>query len=217
MSAQGVRRGKPLRARDQVFGQQVPGNSFLHRTPAGVKLACLAAALIVVMIMREPLVNLSMLLLVLVMAAIARIPAARLFGLLRRVWLLFAVILIAQLIFNDLASAAEMLTRMLAALMGAHLMILTTPIPALLAVVRVLVSPLRVVGLEPGKVVLAAMVMLRAIPYLADQLYLAQRQAKARGLERSIRARVVPVVLASVLYARDTGRALSARGIDTID
>ena len=37
--------------------------------------------------------------------------------------------------------------------------------------------------------------------------------ARARGLERSVRARTIPVVLSAVAYARRTGDALAARGL----
>ena len=39
------------------------------------------------------------------------------------------------------------------------------------------------------------------------------RAARARGLDSSIKARIVPAILRSVKYAQDTGRALDARGI----
>lgn len=211
------RRRRPLRSRDQVFGRTAPGSSFLHRVPAGVKVAALAVVLIVVLVARELVVNAAVIGGVVVLAAIARIKTGSLFSLLRRVWILLIAVLGVQLLLNDPVTAAEVITRVLAGLLAAHLMVLTTTTQELLAVFAVLFSPLRWVGLAPGKVVLAAMVMLRAIPYLADQFYLAERQARARGLERSIRARVVPVLLAAVVYARDTGRALSARGIEQID
>lgn len=211
------RRPRPLRPRDQVFGRTAPGSSFLHRVPAGAKVAALAVVLIVVLVAREFVVNTAVIGGVVVLATIARIRAGLLLSLLRRVWILLIAVLGVQLLLNDPVTAAEVITRVLAGLLAAHLMVLTTTTQELLAVFGILVSPLRWVGLAPGKVVLAAMVMLRAIPYLADQFHMAERQARARGLERSIRARVVPVLLAAVGYARDTGRALSARGIEQID
>lgn len=211
------RRPRPLRPRDQVFGLTAPGSSFLHRAPAGLKVAVLAVVLVAVIVVREPAVSLMTIMGVVVLAAAARISARLLLILLRRVWILLAAVLAAQLILNDPATALEVMTRVLAGLLAAHLMILTTPTQALLGVFRVIVAPLRLLGARPGRIVLAALVMLRAIPYLADQFHLAERQARARGLERNIRARTVPVLLAAVAYARDTGRALSARGIEQLD
>lgn len=211
------RRPRPLRPRDQVFGRTAPGSSFLHRLPAGAKVTALAAVLLVVLVARELAVSAAVIGGVVLLAAIARIRAGLLLSLLRRVWILLVAVLAVQLLLNDPATAAEVITRVLAGLLAAHLMVLTTPTQELLAVFGVLISPLGWVGLAPGKTMLAALVMLRAIPYLADQFHVAERQARARGLERSIRARVVPVLLAAVAYARDAGRALAARGIEQID
>lgn len=210
------RRPRPIRPRDQVFGQRAPGSGFLHRAPAAAKVAGLAAVAVLVMVMRDPLVSLAVMGGVLLLARAARVPLEMLLVLLRRVWVLVAALLLAQVIFNDLPTAAEVITRVLAGVLAAQLMILTTSIPELLRVFAVMLRPLELVGVRTGRIVLAAMVMLRAIPYLADQFRVAEQQARARGLERDLRARTVPVLLAAVSYARDTGRALTARGVDEV-
>lgn len=210
------RRARSMRPRDQVFGQQARGSGFLHRAPAGVKLASLAGALILVVIFRDPVVSLVAIGGALVLAASAGIPFRMVLTLIRRVWILLAALLVAQLTFNDLLTGLEVISRVVAALLMAHLLILTTGVHELLRVFQVIVAPLEVLRLRPGRIVLAALVMLRAIPYLMDQWHQAERQARARGLERSVQARVVPVLLAAVVYAHDTGRALSARGIEEI-
>lgn len=210
------RRPRPLRARDQVFGRTAPGNGILHRTPAWAKVAVLAAVTVTVLILRSPAVSLGVVVAVLLLGAAAGVPPVKVLRLLRRIWLLLAAVLAAQLLFNDLAGAGEVLSRIIACLLGAQLLILTTRPNDLLGVFRTLVLPLRWVGLSPGRIALAGLVMLRAIPYLADLAHLAHRQAQARGLEHSIRARTVPLLTGSVDYARDTGRALAARGIDQV-
>ncbi|GAA1455468.1 energy-coupling factor transporter transmembrane component T family protein [Nesterenkonia lacusekhoensis] len=210
------RRPRPLRPRDQVFGRTAVGDGFLHRTPAWAKVAVLAAVTVTVLFLRSPTVSLGVAVGVLALGATAGVPASRMLRLLRRIWLLLAAVLAAQLVFNDLAGAGEVLSRIIACLLGAQLLILTTRPHDLLGVFRTLVLPLRWVGLSPGRIALAGLVMLRAIPYLADLAHLAHRQTQARGLERSIRARTVPLLTGSVDYARDTGRALAARGIDEV-
>lgn len=208
---------RPLPRRDEVFGRTAPGVGFLHRTPAGLKLLGLAALTLVVLLVRQPLLSLAVIGGLLVLRAAARVPAGMLLSLLRRIWILLAAVLAAQLIFNDPVTAAEVLSRILACLLAAQLMILTTPPMALLEVFRTLLRPLRPLGAKPGRAALAALVMLRSIPYLADLSALAGRQARARGLERDLRARTVPLLLGAVAYAQDTGRALAARGIDDLD
>jgi len=210
------RRPRPLRARDQVFGRTAAGEGFLHRAPAWAKVAVLAVVTVTVLFLRSPAASLGVAVGVLLLGAAAGIAVSQMLRLLRRIWLLLAAVLTAQLLFNDLGTAGEVLSRIVACLLGAQLLILTTRPHDLLGVFRALVLPLRWVGLAPGRIALAGLVMLRAIPYLADLAHLAQRQAQARGLERSIRARTVPLLTGSVDYARDTGRALAARGIDEV-
>ncbi len=210
------RRPRPLRPRDQVFGRTAPGNGFLHRAPAWSKVLGLAAVTLAVLLVRDPTLSLGAGVGVLVLAAAAGISPLSVLRLLRRIWLLLAAVLAAQLLFNDLAAAAEVLSRIVACLLGAQLLILTTRPNELLGVFRALLAPLRLMGISPGRIALAGLIMLRAIPHLADLSHLAQRQAQARGLERSIRARTVPLLTGAVDYARDTGRALAARGIDEV-
>lgn len=216
-AAEQRRRGRPLRPRDQVFGQRAPGESFLHHAPAGAKVATLAVLTIAVMLLRTTTVNLATIGAILITAMAAGVPLRLVFGVLRRIWLLLGAILIAQLAFNDLLTGVEVSSRVLAGFLAAHLLVLTTPIDRLLGVFRALLRPARHRRMATGEIVLAALVMLRAIPYLADQFHLARQQARARGLERSLRARTVPVILNALAYARDTGRALSARGIEEFD
>lgn len=177
----------------------------------------MAATAILVMAVRDPAVSAAVVAGIIVLAVGARVPLRMLLVLLRRIWLLIAAVLLAQLIFNDVATGLEVITRVLAGVLAAQLMILTTSVPELLRVFSALLRPLRLIGLRPGRIVLAAMVMLRAVPYLADQFRVAEQQARARGLERDLRARTVPVLLAAVAYARDTGKALAARGIDDVE
>jgi biotin transport system permease protein len=66
---------------------------------------------------------------------------------------------------------------------------------------------------DPEVVALTLGVMLRSVPWVAGAFTEVRDSARARGLERSPRAVVVPVVLHTVAYARRTGEALAARGL----
>lgn len=90
---------------------------------------------------------------------------------------------------------------------------LTTSVEQLLDAFTVIVSPLRFFGLNTEAIALTAGLMVRAISHISGLLGEAERAARARGLDSSIKARVVPAILRSVKYAQDTGRALDARGI----
>ncbi len=59
--------------------------------------------------------------------------------------------------------------------------------------------------------------MIRAIPGILDIAVETRAAAKARGLERSPRALLVPMALRTVARAYETGDALHARGIGDDD
>lgn len=210
------RRPRPLRPRDQALGRRAPGRGFLHRAPTSAKVAALALLTVAVLLVREPLVSMGVVVLVLCTALAARVPLLMLLALIRRLWVVLAVLAVLQLLLNDPLTGAEVLSRILACLLAAQLLLLTTEPTELVTVLRRILAPTRFIGVSPGRVALAALIMLRAIPYLADQFHVAGQQVRARGLERDLRARTVPLLLGAVDYARDTGRALNARGIEEV-
>lgn len=205
---------RPLRPREQVLGRRAPGDSFLHRVPSGAKVLALALVTAVVLVLRDPVLSAGVVGLVLCTTALARIPLLMLLVLIRRLWLVLAVLAVLQLMINDPFTGAEVLSRILACLLAAQLLLLATEPVELVGVLRRVLAPLRLFGIRPGRVALAALIMLRAIPYLADSFHLGAQQARARGLERNLRARTVPLMLGAVDHARNTGRALNARGIE---
>ena len=73
--------------------------------------------------------------------------------------------------------------------------------------------PLRRLGADPDRVALTFSLTMRAIPSVQDLARETLFAARARGLERSPRARTVPLVLRTVAQAQLTGEALAARGI----
>ncbi|HWS57966.1 MAG TPA: energy-coupling factor transporter transmembrane component T, partial [Actinotalea sp.] len=89
----------------------------------------------------------------------------------------------------------------------------TTPTDVLLDLLSRAARPLRRVGLEPETFALAVALMLRAIPALGAMFTEVRDAARARGLEGSARAQLVPFAVRAVARARLTGEALAARGI----
>lgn len=79
------------------------------------------------------------------------------------------------------------------------------------------IGPLRRFGVKPERVALAFSLVIRAIPNVIGISRETRDAARARGLERSARARVVPVVIRTVAQAQLTGEALAARGIGEDD
>lgn len=89
----------------------------------------------------------------------------------------------------------------------------STALEDMLDTITWLLRPLRRVGLPSEQVSLAFSLVITAIPNILGIAREARDAAKARGLERSPRARMVPMVIRTVSHAQLTGEALAARGL----
>ena len=109
--------------------------------------------------------------------------------------------------------AVEVTADLLSLVLLATVLTVTTPIDEVLDAITRGLGPLRRVGVDPDRVGLAFALMIRAVPTTLDLARQTGDAARARGLERDPRARLVPLVIRSVAHARATGEALDARGI----
>jgi len=103
---------------------------------------------------------------------------------------------------------------LVAAVVGAALVSLTTRVSDLLDAITGLLEPARVIGVDPDRVALLLALTIRAVPVIAATLHEARDARRARGLERSTRALVTPVVVRTIRHADRVGEALAARGMD---
>ena len=102
---------------------------------------------------------------------------------------------------------------LLAAVLAARILTLTTPTPVLMDALSTAFGPLKFIGLNPEHASLSLALMIRSIPYLMGSVDDARDSAHARGLGRNPARLLTPVVLGAVAYAERTGDALQARGI----
>ncbi|WP_219921650.1 energy-coupling factor transporter transmembrane component T family protein [Brevibacterium oceani] len=207
------RRNAGIRPRPQLFGKVAPARGWLHSVPTGVKLALIAAIGIVALIFRDPVINWSMFVVLVIIGFTAKLRVTYFL----RTWLyvavLVAIVMTLQFFFGSLQSGLAVGGTVFACVQAALLLTLTTRVAQLLDTFTVIVSPLRFFGANTEAIALTASLMVRAISHISGLLGEAERAARARGLDSSIKARVVPAILRSVKYAQDTGRALDARGI----
>jgi biotin transport system permease protein len=103
---------------------------------------------------------------------------------------------------------------MLVTVAAAALVTLTTRVSDMLDVCVRALGPARRLGVDPERVGLALALTVRAVPVLADTFAQARDARRARGLERSPRALLVPLVLRTLRHADRLGEALAARGVD---
>ena len=75
-------------------------------------------------------------------------------------------------------------------------------------------SPLRRVGVDPFRLSLLLSLTIRSVPVIADLAARVREAQRARGVEWSMRAFAVPLVVGALRHADALGEALSARGLD---
>lgn len=197
----------------ELLGIHRPGDTFLHRRRAGTKLLALMVASLVVVLARGPL---SAVVLVAVGVALLVWSGARLGVTLRamRGLLVMAALLGAWTAWQSgWPRAVEVVGDLVALVLLATTLTVTTPVDEVMDAVTHGLRPLRPLGVDPEQVGLAFSLMLRAIPSTLTLAGEARDAALARGLERSPRARLVPLVVRVVARARETGDALHARGV----
>ncbi len=190
-----------------------PGTTVVHRAPLWLRLGGLAALGVALVVLRGPWPALAVLAVTVGLALLARLPwRATLRGL--APMLLTAVLVGAyQTWQRGWQVGVEVGADLIALVLAATVVTATTRADVLLdAAVRAL-RPLRRVGLDPEAVSLAISLMLRAMPALAELAGETRDAARARGLERSPRALLVPLAIRTVGRAHATGDALAARGL----
>ncbi len=197
-----------------IAGLYIDGNSVLHRAQAGPKiLAMVALGTGVFMVPDWPVVSL-------VLASV--IALYRLSGFGWRViiaqirpmaWLL-AIFFAVQLWLNDWQAGLLVITRIGAIVMFASLITLTTKTSDMLASLERALRPLKPLGVNPEKVSLAISMVLRFIPVIATVASEIRDAQRARGLDRSILAMIVPLIIRTLKMADDVADAIEARSFD---
>ena len=207
------RRNAGIKARPQLFGKVAHPRGWLHEVPTGVKLAVIAVIGIVALIFRDAAINWSMFAALVVIGFTAQLRPRYFLRTWIYVAVLVAIVMGLQYLFGSMESGLAVGGTVFACVQAALILTLTTTVAQLLDTFTTLVSPLRFFGANTEAIALTASLMVRAISHISGLLGEAERAARARGLDSSIKARIVPAILRSVKYAQDTGRALDARGI----
>lgn len=194
-----------------------PGATWLHRLPAGAKLAGLAVAAVVVAAVPGLVSAVVALAVALALVAWSGTGWRRLFRTVRGLLLVLALLAAVSVGQFGWARAVETVADLLALVLLALVVTTTTPVTGILDTVTAALGPFRRVGVHPERVALAFSLVLRMVPTAIDIAAQTRDAARARGLERDPRARVAPTVVRMVAHARTTGDALWARGLTEDD
>ncbi len=196
-----------------LLGAYVPGTSPLHRCPAGAKLVGLAVLLGGLAVARTPRGVTVGLVVVAGLAALARVGARPVFA---QAWPLRWVVVVLgafQLWTSDLRTAYVVVGSLVVAALLAGMLLLTTPTQEILDALVTALRPLRRVGVDPDRAGLVLALTIRSIPVVARLAGEVAQARRARGVDRSVRAFAVPLVIRTVRYADRLGEALAARGV----
>lgn len=196
-----------------LLGNYRPGTSVLHRLPASAKIVGLFIAGIVVVVLRGPWTGLAAVGVALALVAVSRMGLGLTLRTLRGL-LLIGVMLAAYATWQrGWEQAVETVSDLVALVLAATVLTATTPIDEILDTIVRWIGPFRRFGAKPERVALAFSLTLRGIPGTIEIAQETRDAARARGLQRSPRARLVPLVIRVVGHARATGDALHARGL----
>ncbi len=196
-----------------IAGLAQPGASPLHRAPAAPKLAALATTATVLFFVEDPR------LLALAFAvglALARSTGARLREIardLRGPAVVLAVLGVADWILIDRATALAVVLRLGAIALLAHAVTLTTTSAELTDVLERCFGPAERLGLlDARRASLTVTLAIRFVPLIVEEAREIREAQAARGLEGSVVALAVPLMVRVLVRSQDLADAIDARG-----
>ncbi len=189
-----------------------PRRTVLHRWPAGVKLALLAAASL--LLFRLPPAGLALAALALagIYLALGRDLARAGLRALLPLWPFVLVLAVWHAFGGTLALGGLLILRMMLAFAAANLVTLTTSLSEMIAVIERLLSPLRRLGLDPRAVALAMALVIRFAPLLLERQRGIAMAWRARSHRRPGWRTALPLTLSALDEADQVAEALRARG-----
>lgn len=198
-----------------VLGVYRPGNTLLHRLPAGVKFVAMGVVILVLSLMVRSLTALGIATAgVAVVYALAGIGPREAWRQLRPLMWLLLFIFAFQVVFTDWRRAVIVCGVLALSVALAAAVSLTTRTTDMLDTIVRALGPLRRLGVRVDLIALALALTIRAIPLMVEVVREVDEARKARGLRPGPRILVAPVVLAALRTADGFADTLTARGLD---
>lgn len=198
---------------EHVLTGYVVGNTLLHRLPAGLKLFALTAGSAAAILFRSPLSTTLCLALTCALIALAGFRSREIGKVLAGFLLIGILLFVFSVLQNGFWEGYAVVGTLLSLLFWAVAVVRTTKTEAMLDVFVRVLRPLRFLGVNPEKVAFAFSLTIRMIPEIFRIERQTREASRARGLERSVRARTFPLIIRTVAYSLATGEAIAARGI----
>ena len=191
-----------------------PRDSWLHRSPAGAKVAALMICGTLVFL------NESLGFLALSFAGALALYGSARFSLriawsqIRPALWFLAAIALAQGLLRDWTISLFVVSRFAILLLLAGLLTLTTRTSDMMDAIERALGWSRPLGLNPAKISLTFSLTLRFLPLLSDATRQVREAQKVRGLDRNLLALTIPVVVRTLRMADAISEAIDARGYD---
>lgn len=191
-----------------------PGTGWLHRVPAGPKAVGILVVVLAVSLLPTSWWTAVIAASVTALGYLASGLGLRELG--RQVLLIrwiITITLIGQLLFLDVESALSNTSRMVAAILLAALLVLTTRVADLLDAFERGLRPFGRLGVDPARIALMLAVAINTVPVLARLAGTVREAQRARGTRSSLFTFVVPFLVVALKHADELGDALTARGV----
>ena len=190
------------------------GTTFVHRLPAGLKLFIVFFVSIGLFYFASLPLAIVSLIVVWCLFVLAGFPFFKPVLELKKISWLLVALFIVQYFSVNFESAALIVIRLSSLLLLATLVTLTTPFSRMMACFEKLFSFMRVFGVNPAKISLGLSLTLRFIAIFSDISKEVREAQKARGLEKSVFAVIMPVLIRSLKVQADVAAAIEARCFD---
>ncbi|MHB2263881.1 energy-coupling factor transporter transmembrane component T family protein [Aliihoeflea sp. PC F10.4] len=189
-----------------------PGTSIVHRLPAGSKIFALAAAGTALFFVSGPALLAACVLVVLILYPVAGLSLRDAAATMRPLVVILVLLVLAHVWLNDWQIAIASGLRLVALVLLAGIVTLTTPASAMMAAIEKGLSPLARLGVDVEKISLALSLALRFIPMIASVGAEVREAQRARGLDGSLVALAVPLIVRTLKMGEEIADAIDARG-----
>lgn len=189
-----------------------PGTSIVHRVPAGAKIVGLAMAGTALFFVASVPLLVVCLLAVLALYPLAGLSLRDALATLRPLFVILVVLVFAHAWLNGWEVALGSGLRLAALVLLAGIVTLTSSASAMMGAIETGLSPLGRLGVDVEKISLALSLALRFIPMIAAVGAEVREAQRARGLDTSLVALAVPLIVRTLKMGEEIADAIDARG-----
>ncbi|MEG3135864.1 energy-coupling factor transporter transmembrane protein EcfT [Rouxiella sp. T17] len=197
-----------------TLSEYIPGHSFIHKTPPGLKLVIMAVLGTLLFVYPNTIFAAITLAVVVVLYPLARISFKVMLAQLKPIFIILVLLFAVQWLMVGWQSGLLVVLRLCALMLVASLITLTTRSSDMIDALERRLTWLYYLGINPAKISLALSLALRFIPVLAAITQEVREAQKARGLNNSVIAVAIPVIVRTLKMADSIAAALEARAYD---